>query len=171
MTLFINKIINRPNVAGKGEWRYLTVQINWSDQIIGSNWIRKANPERPTVGRVLPTVGHGLPTVGRLRTLAQNVRIFIAWLLGKSLVGPTDHIIKMHKICRKTASYYCLGKRIFRLNISVTTDKYFHTSNIICFCKSVIVSTLVAGVLLKTHFYIINNSLKVPSHDFFLLSQ
>ena len=35
----------------------MTVQINRSDQLIGSNWIRKANTERPTVGRVLPTVG------------------------------------------------------------------------------------------------------------------
>ena len=41
----------------------------------------------------------GLPTVGRSRTLAQNVRIFIARLLGRSvivfslnLVGPTDPI-------------------------------------------------------------------------------
>ena len=34
------------------------------DQRIGSNSIRKANPERPNVGRGLPTVGHGLPTVG-----------------------------------------------------------------------------------------------------------
>ena len=39
----------------------MTVRQNQSDQLIGSNWIRKANRERPTVGRVLPTVGHGLP--------------------------------------------------------------------------------------------------------------
>ena len=63
----------------------------------------------PTVGRVLPIVGHVLPTVGRVRptvgrsrTLAQNVWIFFARLLGRSvlvfslnLVWPTDRITKM----------------------------------------------------------------------------
>ena len=44
----------------------MTVRINQSDQLIGSNWIRKANPERPIVGCVLPTVGPVLPTVGRV---------------------------------------------------------------------------------------------------------
>ena len=48
----------RVGLVIKGEWRYMKVRINWSDQLIGSNWIRKANPERPTVGRMLPTVGH-----------------------------------------------------------------------------------------------------------------
>ena len=56
----------------------MTVRKNQSDKLIGSNWIRKANPESPivshvlptvgrvllTVGRVLPTVGHGLPAEG-----------------------------------------------------------------------------------------------------------
>ena len=42
----------------------MMVQINRSDQLIRSNWIRKANPERPIVGRELPTVGHQLPTEG-----------------------------------------------------------------------------------------------------------
>ena len=56
----------------------MMVQQNRLDQLIGSNWIRKANPERPTVGRGLPSVDRGLPTVGRSRTLAQNVWIFIA---------------------------------------------------------------------------------------------
>ena len=44
----------------------MTVQINRSDQLIGSNWIRKGNPERSTVGRVLPTMGRVLPTVGHV---------------------------------------------------------------------------------------------------------
>ena len=81
----------------------MIVKINRSDQPIGSNWIRKANPERATVGCVLPTVGRGLPAEGcppwAGRGLAQNVRIFIARLLRRSalvfylnLVGPTDHI-------------------------------------------------------------------------------
>ena len=39
----------------------MMVRINRLDQLIGSNWIQKANPERPTVGRVLPTVGRELP--------------------------------------------------------------------------------------------------------------
>ena len=56
----------------------MTVQINRTDQLIESDWIRNAIQERPTVGRVLPTGGCRLPTVGRLRSLAQNVRIFIA---------------------------------------------------------------------------------------------
>ena len=58
----------------------MTVQINRSDKLIGSIWIRKANPERPTVGRGLPTVGCPPRAAhrGRSRTLAQNVRIFIA---------------------------------------------------------------------------------------------
>ena len=43
----------------------MTVRQNRSDQLIGSNWIRRANPERLTVGRGLPIVGRGLPTVGR----------------------------------------------------------------------------------------------------------
>ena len=34
-----------------------------------------------------------------------------------------------------------IRKEIFRLNISVTTAKYFHSSDIICFCKCLIVST------------------------------
>ena len=44
----------------------MTVRIDRTDQLIGSDWIRKANPERPTVGRVLsakgcpPWVGRGL---------------------------------------------------------------------------------------------------------------
>ena len=42
----------------------MMVRINRSDQIIESNWIRKANTERPTVGRVLATVGRGLPAEG-----------------------------------------------------------------------------------------------------------
>ena len=42
----------------------MTVRKNQSDQLIGSNWIRKANPESPTVSHVLPTVGRVLPTVG-----------------------------------------------------------------------------------------------------------
>ena len=107
----------------------MTVQINRSDHLIGSNWTRKGNPERSTVGRVLPTMGRVLPTMGRVlptvgcpprtasvgksRTLAQNVWIFIARLLRRSdlvfylnLVGPTDNITKMHKIRRKTAAYY-----------------------------------------------------------------
>ena len=49
------------SLCGKGEILYMRVRQNWSDQLIGSNWIRRANPERPTVGRGLPTVGHGLP--------------------------------------------------------------------------------------------------------------
>ena len=43
----------------------MTVQKNQLHQLIGSNWIRKAIPERPIVGGGLPTVSHGLPTVGR----------------------------------------------------------------------------------------------------------
>ena len=42
----------------------MTVRLNQSDQLIGSNWIRKANPEKRTVGRVLPTVGRVLPAEG-----------------------------------------------------------------------------------------------------------
>ena len=42
----------------------MTVRINRKDQLIGSDWIRKANPERPTAGRVLPTVGCRLSTEG-----------------------------------------------------------------------------------------------------------
>ena len=42
----------------------MTVRQNRSDQLIGSNWIGKANLERPTVDRVLPTVGRGLPIEG-----------------------------------------------------------------------------------------------------------
>ena len=42
----------------------MTVRINRSDQLIGPNWIRKANPERPTVSRVLPTMGRGMPAKG-----------------------------------------------------------------------------------------------------------
>ena len=42
----------------------MTVRKNWSDQLIGSNWIRKANPERLIMGCVLPTVGCGLPAKG-----------------------------------------------------------------------------------------------------------
>ena len=42
----------------------MTVRQNQSDQLIESNWIRKANPERPTVGLKLLTVGHGLPAEG-----------------------------------------------------------------------------------------------------------
>ena len=72
----------------------MTVQQNRSDQLIGSTWMRKANPKRPTVGRGLPTVGCGLPTVGfplwavgclpraahrgKVKNLAQKVQIFIA---------------------------------------------------------------------------------------------
>ena len=41
----------------KGEIRYMTVRHNWLDQLIGSNWIRRTNPERPTVGRGLPAEG------------------------------------------------------------------------------------------------------------------
>ena len=40
----------------------MRVQINRTDQLIRLDWIRKANPERPTVGRVLPTLGCRLPT-------------------------------------------------------------------------------------------------------------
>ena len=42
----------------------MTVRINRTDQLIGSDWIRKANPERPTVGSVLPTEGYP-PWVGQ----------------------------------------------------------------------------------------------------------
>ena len=42
----------------------MTVRINWKEQLIGSDWKRKANSERPTVGRELPTVGCGLSTEG-----------------------------------------------------------------------------------------------------------
>ena len=43
----------------------MTVRINRkADQLIGSDRIRKANPERPTVSRVLPTVGCRLSTEG-----------------------------------------------------------------------------------------------------------
>ena len=35
----------------------MTVRINQTDQLNGSDWIRKANPERPTVGHMLPTEG------------------------------------------------------------------------------------------------------------------
>ena len=45
------------NASSKGEIRYMTVRQNRSDQLIGSNWIRRANPERPTVGRGLPAEG------------------------------------------------------------------------------------------------------------------
>jgi hypothetical protein len=44
----------------------MTVRKNQSDQLIGSNGIRKANPQRPTVSHVLPTVGRVLLTVGRV---------------------------------------------------------------------------------------------------------
>ena len=42
----------------------MTVRINRTDQLIESDWIRKANLERPSVGRVLPTEGYP-PWVGR----------------------------------------------------------------------------------------------------------
>ena len=35
----------------------MTVRTNRTDQHIGSDWIRKANSERPTVGCRLPTEG------------------------------------------------------------------------------------------------------------------
>ena len=42
----------------------MSVQINRSDQLIGSNWIRKTNSEKHTVGHVLPTVGRRLSAKG-----------------------------------------------------------------------------------------------------------
>ena len=98
----------------------MTVRQNRSDQFIGSNWIRRANPERTTVGRGLPTVGRGLPTEGcppwagrGLRrkkyefSLQEGVRLVGRSVLVFSLnllIGPTDHITKMHEICRKTTA-------------------------------------------------------------------
>ena len=106
----------------------MTVRQNRSDQLIGSNWIRKANPERPTVGRGLPTMGRGLPTVGRGLSaescpqwagrglwhkisgfsLLEGVRLLGRFVLvfSLNLVGPSDHITKMHEICRKPTAYY-----------------------------------------------------------------
>ena len=98
----------------------MTVRINRTDQLIGSDWIRKANPERPTVGHVLPTLVCRLPTegcppwVGRglwrkmygfslhevVPTTRRSVLVF-----SLNLVRPTDHITKMHNICGKTVAY------------------------------------------------------------------
>ena len=102
----------------------MTVQKNRSDQLIGSNWIRKASLERPTVGCVLPTVGRVLPTVGcglpaeacppwvgrglcrkmSEFSLHEGVRLFgrSAFVFSLNLVGPADHITKVHDTCRKT---------------------------------------------------------------------
>ena len=101
----------------KGEWQYMTVLKNRSNQLIGSNWIRKANPERPTVGHGLPTVGRVLPSEGCLPwggwgpwrkmygfSLHEGVQLIGISVLvfSLNLVVPIDHITQMHKICRKT---------------------------------------------------------------------
>ena len=128
----------------------MTVRINRTDQLIGTDWIRKANPERPAVGRVLPTVG-------RSRTLAKNVRVFIArgcpdylgdlswyflWILLVLLITLQTCI----RFVGKPPYIIDIGKRIFMLNISTTTAKYFHTSDITGFSKSLIVSTLFSSL-------------------------
>ena len=121
--------------------------------------------------RGLPTVGCGLPAEGCPPRAGWGLWCKIywfslhkgVWLLGRSVIvfslnlaGSTDHTTKMHKIWRKTAAtsaYYWHRKGIFRLNILVTTAKYFHTSDLICFCKSLIVSTLVLMSLVHTQLW------------------
>ena len=134
--------------------------------------VRSANPERPIMGRGLPTMCRGLPAEGCPQWSGRGLWHKISGfslrkgdrLLGRSvlvfslnLVGPTYHITKMHKICRKTTAnkriLLTLGKEISKLNISVTTAKYFHTSDIIFFGKGLIVSTLIEkffGFLVET---------------------
>ena len=146
----------------------MTVRINWLDHLIGSNWIRKANPERPTVGPCAahrgpcathrwPCAAHhgpwaarqGLPTVGRLGNLAQNVCIFIARgclttreirvsIFFESCWVYWSHYKSAWDLQENQPHIIDIGKGIFKLNISVTTAKYFQTSDIICFCKSLI---------------------------------
>ena len=67
---YLDKLLWR---AIKGECWYMTVRINWSDQLNGSNWIRKANPEKPTVGHVLSTVGRGLSAKGCQQLTGQGL--------------------------------------------------------------------------------------------------
>ena len=78
----------------------MTVRYNRSDQLIGSNWIRTANPERPTVG--WPPLSMGFPPraahCGQVKDFGGKCLNFREI----RLVGPTDHIIKMHEICRET---------------------------------------------------------------------
>ena len=64
LSLFLRWMFSNLTVSDTVEWRYMTVRINRTDQLIGSDWIRKANPERPTVGCRLPTEGCP-PWVGR----------------------------------------------------------------------------------------------------------
>ena len=131
----------------KGEWRYMMVRINRLDQLIGSNWIRKADWERSTVGRGLPSEGcsqwagrglwrkmYGLS----LHDYLWDLSYYFLWSL-------FDLLITLQKCIRfvgKLPHIIDIEKGIFRLHLSFTNAKYFHTWNIICFCKSLIVSTL-----------------------------
>ena len=86
----------------------------------------------------------------RSRTLAQNVQIFIARLLKRSvfvfslnLLGLLITLQKCIIFAGKPPHIIDIEKGIFRLNMLITIDKYFHTLDIISFCKSLIVSSLV----------------------------
>ena len=73
-----------------------------------------------------------------VRLLGRSVLVF-----SLNLVGPTDHISKIHKICKKTTATYRILLTLRKEYLYITTAKYFHTSDITGFSKSLIVSSLV----------------------------
>ena len=131
----------------------MTVRINRMDQLIGSDWIRKTNPERPTVGRVLSTEGWP-PWVGRglwrkmhgfsLHEGVPTIREIYLCIFFESCWALLITLQKCIRFVGKPRHIIDIGKAIFRLNIPTTTAKYFHTSDITGFCRSLIVSTLIS---------------------------
>ena len=129
----------------------MTVRLNPSNQRIGSNWIRKANPKRTTVGRGLPAkgcpswAGQGLWLKMSGFSLHEGV-----WLLGRSFLVFSLNLYWAYWLIYKDFSenrrnwphIIVIGKGKFKLNILITTARYFYTSDITGFCNSLIVFTL-----------------------------
>ena len=141
------------SVDRKGGWRYMAVQINRSDQLIGSNWIRKSNPVccplwavccppwavgcQPRATHRGQVKGFGAKCTDFHYTTTREICLSIFF---ESCWAYRSHFKNVKDLLENRC---ILLTGIFRVNISVSTAKYFHTLNIICFCKSLIVSLLV----------------------------